>query len=137
MKIVRLEDLKGTEREVISPDGWTSYRFLLENDGMGFSMHETVFPAGTETPMWYKHHLEAVYCYSGEGSITNLDTGERHAIAPGTLYALDKHDRHVLKADTEMRLVCAFNPPVTGREIHDADGAYAPPVAQGLPSAAS
>ena len=137
MKIVRLEDLKGTEREVISPDGWTSYRFLLENDGMGFSMHETVFPPGLEFAMWYKHHLEAVYCYSGEGSITNLDTGERHAIAPGTLYALDRHDRHVLKADTEMRLVCAFNPPVTGREIHDADGAYAPPVAHGLPAAGS
>jgi hypothetical protein len=25
-----------------------------------------------------------------------------------------------------MRLICAFCPPVTGREHHDADGAYAP-----------
>ena len=24
MKIVRTEDLRGTDREVISPDGWTS-----------------------------------------------------------------------------------------------------------------
>ena len=127
MKIVRLDEIKGTDREVVSPDGWTSYRFLLARDGMGFSMHETVFPAGLEFPMWYKHHLEAVYCYSGTGVITDLATGEQHEIAPGTLYALDRHDRHILKAHTEMRLVCTFIPPVTGREIHDEDGAYVPP----------
>jgi len=28
-----------------------------------------------------------------------------------------------------MRLICVFNPPVTGREVHDQDGAYAPPPA--------
>lgn len=127
MKIVRLEDLHGTEREVISPAGWTSYRFLLAKDGMGFSMHETVFPPGVELQMWYKNHLEAVYCYKGTGQITDLATGDVHEIRPGTLYALDKHDRHILKAHTELRLVCSFNPPVTGREIHDKDGAYALP----------
>lgn len=127
MKIVRMKELAGTEREVVSPAGWTSYRFLLKKDGMGFSMHETVFPAGLEVPMWYKHHVEAVYCYSGSGVITDLETNEQHEIEPGTLYALDKHDRHVLKAHSELRLVCVFNPPVTGREIHDKDGAYALP----------
>ena len=25
-----------------------------------------------------------------------------------------------------MRLVCTFNPPVTGLEVHDEDGAYLP-----------
>jgi len=129
MKIVRLDDLKGTEREVKSPAGWTSYRFLLNKDAMGFSMHETVFPPGLEIKMWYKHHLEAVYCYEGTGVITDLDADEQHEIAPGTLYALDKNDRHVLKAHTELKLVCVFNPPVTGREIHDADGAYQLPPA--------
>lgn len=126
MKIVRLEALLGTEREVKSPAGWTSIRFLLKKDGMGFSMHETVFPAGLEFDMWYKHHLEAVYCYRGRGVLTNRDTGETHAIEPGTLYALDQHDKHTLKAEEEMRLVCVFNPPVSGREIHDQDGAYLP-----------
>jgi L-ectoine synthase len=29
-----------------------------------------------------------------------------------------------LEAIEELKLVCAFNPPVSGREIHDADGAY-------------
>jgi len=127
MKIVRIDDLKGTDREVISPAGWTSFRFLLNNDAMGFSMHETVFPPGLEFQMWYKHHLEAVYCYQGKGTITDLETNQTHDIQPGTLYALDKNDRHILKAETEMRLICVFNPPVTGREIHDEDGAYALP----------
>lgn len=127
MKIVRFEELRGTEREVQSPAGWTSYRFLLKSDGMGFSMHETVFPAGLEVRMWYKHHLEAVYCYRGNGVLTDLETNERHEIEPGTLYALENHDRHVLNAHTELRLVCVFNPLVTGSEIHDEDGAYALP----------
>ena len=124
MKIVRLQDLKGTDREVEGPN-WVSRRFLLKKDGMGFSFHETVIPAGAELPMWYKNHLEAVYCVAGNGSIEDLETGEVHAIEDGTLYALDKHDRHILRGGSEdMRLVCAFNPPVTGRETHDADGAY-------------
>ena len=124
MKIVRLKDLEGTEREVKSPAGWTSVRFLLAKDGMGFSMHETTFPPGLEFDMWYKHHLEAVYCYQGTGEIINRDTGEKFAIEPGTLYALDKHDKHTLPAITELKLVCTFNPPVTGREVHDEEGAY-------------
>ncbi len=124
MKIVRVKDIIGTEREV-KGDGWTSRRLLLKKDGMGFSFHETIIPAGVELPMWYKYHLEAVYCVAGNGSIEDLETGEVHQIEDGTLYALDKHDRHILRGGTEdMRLICAFNPPVTGRETHDADGAY-------------
>ena len=127
MKVVKLAELEGTDRQVTSPDGWTSYRFLLAKDGMGFSFHETVFPPGLEFQMWYKHHVEAVYCYSGNGTLTDLETNNTYTIEPGTLYALDKHDRHILRAETELRLICAFNPPVTGREIHDEDGAYALP----------
>ena len=127
MKVVRIEDLRGTDQEVKSPAGWTSVRFLLKKDGMGFSFHETTFPPGLKFDMWYKHHLEAVYCYQGRGKLTNRDTGEQFVIEPGTLYALDAHDRHTLEAEEELKLVCAFNPPVTGREIHDEDGAYVPP----------
>jgi L-ectoine synthase len=105
--------------------GWKSRRLLLKKDGMGFSFHETIIPAGTEHTFWYKNHLEAVYCVGGNGSIEDLATGEVHEITDGTLYALDKHDKHILRGGTEdMRLVCAFYPPVTGRETHDADGSY-------------
>lgn len=131
MKVIRLKDLEGTEREVKSPAGWTSVRFLLAKDGMGFSFHETTFPAGLEFDMWYKNHLEAVYCTRGRGLLTNHDTGEQFVIEPGTLYALDQHDRHTLRADEELKLVCAFHPPVTGRELHDADGSYLLPEDEG------
>lgn len=126
MKVVRKRDLVGTDREVKSPAGWTSLRFLLKKDGMGFSFHETIFPPGLQVDMWYKHHVEAVYCIQGRGRLTNRETGEQFAIEPGTLYALDAHDQHTLAAEEEMHLVCAFNPPVSGREIHDEDGSYLP-----------
>lgn len=123
MIVRRLDELNGTEREVHAPT-WVSRRFLLTGDGMGFSFHETTLFAGTETRMWYKNHLEAVYCIGGEGEIEDLATGERHAIAAGTMYALNEHDRHVLTAKTDLRMVCVFNPPCSGQEVHDADGSY-------------
>ncbi|KPK15908.1 MAG: hypothetical protein AMJ62_07915 [Myxococcales bacterium SG8_38] len=49
---------------------------------------------------------------------------ERFAVEPGACYALDQHDRHTLEAERELELVCLFDPPVTGTEIHDPDGAY-------------
>ena len=99
---------------------------MLARDGMGFSLHDTLIKAGTTTVMEYKHHLEAVYCIAGEGAITELESGVRHEIRPGTVYALDRHDRHALEAVSELRLVCVFSPPVVGDEVHGPDGAYPP-----------
>jgi L-ectoine synthase len=122
--IVRtLEDVLGTDQEVVTPN-WTSRRLLLRRDGMGFSLHDTVIHAGTATEMCYRNHLEAVYCIEGEGEVETLADGGRHPIRPGTVYALDRHDHHVLRAKTTMRLVCVFNPPVAGTEVHGEDGAY-------------
>lgn len=124
MKVIRLKDIVNTERDV-EGKGWKSRRLLLKKDGMGFSMHETIIPAQAELQLWYKNHLEAVYCVEGNGSIEDLTTGETYQIEDGTLYALDNHDRHILRGGTEdMRLICTFNPPVTGRETHDKDGSY-------------
>ncbi len=115
---------------VVQGKTWTSRRLLLADDRMGFSLHDTLMHPGTETRMCYRHHLEAVYCVSGRGSVESLDGGERHAIAPGTMYALDRHDAHILRADTELRLICVFSPAVVGAEVHDETGAYPPPVAR-------
>ncbi len=124
MIVRKIEDIIGTEREV-KGEGWTSRRLLLKKDGMGFSFHETIIPAGATLRLWYKKHLEAVYCVAGNGSIEDLGTGETHAIEDGVLYALNNHDRHILRGGSaDMRLICAFNPPVTGRETHDSDGSY-------------
>lgn len=125
MIIRRLSEIRGTTQEVTPSNGnWTSHRLLLKRDGLGFSMHDTVIRAGTTTPMWYKNHLEAVYCVAGQGEIEDLGNGLKHRIEDGTLYALDQHDHHVLRAATDMRLICVFNPPLTGQEVHDAEGAY-------------
>jgi L-ectoine synthase len=124
--IVRsLEEIVGTDQEVHAENGnWVSRRFLLKKDGMGFSFHETTIFAGTETYIWYKNHLEAVYCVGGEGEIEDLETGETHAIRDGVMYALNGHERHHLRATTDMRMVCVFTPPLSGREVHDREGAY-------------
>ena len=125
--IVRdFNELKTSDRTV-SDAGWTSVRMLLADDGMGFSFHITTLKAGSEHTFEYKHHLESVYCISGKGAITDHATGETHNIRPGVMYALDKHDKHTLRADEELVMACCFNPPVTGREVHRADGSYAPP----------
>jgi L-ectoine synthase len=123
MMVRKLTDIIGTDRDV--DDGnWVSRRLLLRKDGMGFSMHETILRAGTETYMWYKHHLEAVYCIDGEGEVEDLATGTIHRLEPGTLYALDEHDKHIVRAKTDIRTVCVFYPPLSGREVHDAEGVY-------------
>jgi L-ectoine synthase len=125
--IVRdLNEAKETERHVFSK-GWDSVRLLLKSDGMGFSFHITTIHAGAELPMHYKNHLESVYCMDGSGSIEDLATGEIHRIRPGVVYALDKNDRHILRADADkpMTMACVFNPPVAGNEVHQDDGSYA------------
>lgn len=123
--IVRdLNDLMTTDRAV-SDAKWTSVRMLLADDGMGFSFHITFLEAGSEHTFEYKNHFESVYCMQGKGSITDLGTGVTHAIKPGVMYALNRHDRHILRAESELVMACVFNPPVTGNEVHQADGSYA------------
>ncbi len=125
--IVRdLNDLKNTDRAV-SDAQWTSVRMLLADDGMGFSFHITTLAAGSEHEFEYKNHYESVYCMSGKGSITDIATGETHEIRPGVMYALNLHDRHILRAEQELVMACCFNPPVTGNEVHGEDGSYALP----------
>lgn len=126
MIVRRLKDILNTERDV-KTETWASRRLLLREDCMGFSMHETTIFAGTQTHIWYKNHLEAVYCVEGSGEVELIPSGEIFRIEPGTLYALDKNDRHWLRADSgaNMRLVCTFNPALVGNEVHDAEGVYA------------
>lgn len=126
MIIRHLKDIIGTDREVQAPENqWVSRRLLLQDDNMGFSFHETIIRANTKTHIHYRNHLESVYCVEGNGKIEDLQTGETHDINPGTIYILDKHDEHNLYGGTEdMRLMCVFNPPLTGEEVHDENGAY-------------
>jgi L-ectoine synthase len=120
-------DLLDTPRDVHG-EFWASRRFLLAADGVGFTLTETTVTAGSEQLLWYKYHVEANYVIAGTGEVENMATGEIFALEPGTIYVLDQHERHRLKAFSKLRLVCVFTPALTGRETHDADGAYASPV---------
>ncbi|MGR9012532.1 MAG: ectoine synthase [Gammaproteobacteria bacterium] len=124
--IVRtLQDAEKTGRRIVSPDSnWESTRLLLKDDRMGFSFHITTIYEGADFQMHYQNHLESVYCISGEGEVENLDDGNKHPISPGTIYILDKHDKHILRAFKEMKMACVFNPPLHGKEVHNSDGAY-------------
>lgn len=131
MIVRHLKDILNTERDV-KAENWASRRLLLSDDGMGYSMSETTIYAGTKTHIWYQNHLEAVYCVEGVGSVELIPSGEVFRIEPGTIYALNKHDEHWLRAETDMRLVCTFNPPLTGTETHDENGVY--PAATATPA---
>lgn len=126
MIVRKMDDIVGTNQEVHAPNrNWVSRRILLKKDNMGFSFHETVIYKGTETRIWYKNHLEAVFCVEGEGELETIPEGKVYSIKPGTLYALDKHDEHYLRAhESDLRLLCVFNPPLVGDEVHDSDGSY-------------
>ncbi len=123
--IVRsIDDIGGTSRDVSGP-GWRSRRVILREDAMGCSVHDTTVREGAELHLHYKHHLETNYCIAGEGEVVEVTTGKTHAIRPGTAYALDRHDQHIVRAlKGDLRLVCVFTPALTGTETHRPDGSY-------------
>lgn len=125
MKVVDVRELEGTERDVRCPNGgFRSLRILLESDRMGFTMTKTTIPVGT-TQFWhYKNHLEACFCVEGRATLVNDITGESFEITPGKTYVLDNHDAHLFTAHETTTLICVFNPPLKGREVHREDGSY-------------
>ena len=112
-----LDQLVGTERDVAWGNG-QSRRFLIESDKMGYSLTDTIIDAGSESLLQYNNHLETCYCIEGEGEIETMD-GVVYPITTGTMYALDEHDKHYLRAKTTMRLVCVFSPALKGNESHN------------------
>lgn len=134
MIIRTLKEIRASDRNVKAED-WASARLLLAGDGMGFSFHVTTMFAGRELRMHYQNHVEAVLVLKGTGTLEDLDTGEVHRLAPGVLYALNAHDRHIVRPETDILTACVFNPPVTGSEVHDENGAY--PAADDMPRAAA
>lgn len=98
---------------------------LVEDDGLGFTMTRTTIHPTKEWQKWhYKNHFEACYCISGHGMLKD-SKGKKHEIKPGIMYALDKHDLHYFKTDSRVVLICVFNPPLKGKEVHQEDGSYA------------
>lgn len=123
MKIIKTQELH--ESRKVEFHSGVSNRLLLDEDGMGYTMTKTVIEPGKRVFQHYKNHLESCYCVKGKAILTNAMTGEEHAIEPDVTYVLDKNDPHYFEAIEETVLICVFNPPLTGREIHQEDGSYA------------
>lgn len=122
MKVMRHHEAHRVE---CPSGGFTSLRFLLERDGMGYSLtHTTVHPAAGKQTWHYKSHLEACYCLRGHGILRDVEGDTTHSIVPGTLYVLNKHDLHEFTAIEPTELLCVFNPPLKGEEVHGNDGSY-------------
>lgn len=121
-------DLAATGHIIECPKGgFTSFRYLTERDGMGFTLTRTFVPRG-DTQMWhYKNHLEACLCVDGEAVVTNLSDGSEHRIAPGVMYALNSNDPHTFRSIEDTTLICVFSPALAGDEVHGEDGAYVSP----------
>ncbi|MFV0386841.1 ectoine synthase [Paracoccus sp. (in: a-proteobacteria)] len=122
MIIRTLDEIEGTERDVSWGNG-KSRRFLIERDGMGYSMTDTQIAPNTCSVLEYRNHLETCYCVEGSGKVVDESTGAEHEITAGTMYALDRHDRHqLIGGENGMRLVCMFTPALRGDEVHDLNG---------------
>jgi L-ectoine synthase len=124
MIVRNVKDVIGTKDEVRT-ETWMSRRVLLKKDGMGFSFHETTIFPGTRTHIHYRNHLEAVWCIEGDGAVETIADGKRYELGPGVVYALNEHDEHWLcGGEKPLRVICVFNPPLTGQEVHDENGVY-------------
>ena len=121
MIVKTLEDVIGTKGEAHG-NKWHSMRLLHAEDGMGVTLTDSIFEQGFEMTLWQKNHLEACYCLEGEGTVEDLDSGTVYPIKPGTLYAMNNHDRHRIRAKTRMRMIYTLFPALTGDEVHDEDG---------------
>ncbi len=124
MIVKDLAEIENTAAHVTG-DAFESRRLLLAADGLGYSLHDTVVQPDSEQHLHYKNHVESNYCIAGSGEVENVETGEVHPLRPGTLYTLDRNERHVIRAGEDgLRFVCIFTPALDGGETHDADGSY-------------
>lgn len=122
MKVVSCSSLPD-DRKVNFHAG-VSNRMVLESDGMGFTHTKTVINAGTKVFQHYKNHMESCYCVYGKATLTDALTGEEFEIKEDVTYILDRNDPHWFEAHEETVLICVFNPPLKGGEVHNKDGSY-------------
>lgn len=126
MKVISGDEL-GTMNRVMefTPGGFLSHRFLLAEDGVGFTVTRTVIPPKGPQRWVYPNSIEACYCVTGKGELVNIATGERHTIEPDTLYVLNKNEEHTFEAIGDpVTLLCVFTPALRGDEAHKTGHSY-------------
>lgn len=122
MKVKTKQDLLKQGR-VTKGEGFTSYRYLLQSDNMGFTVCRTEIPVGGPYNWHYLHHKEACLCISGLGTVKQKN-GYEILIKPGDMYILDAHQDHYFVAIEDTVLISVFNPPLIGNEVHDENRSY-------------
>lgn len=123
IKVINHNDLE--KDRVVKFHAGISKRLILKRDGLGFGLtRTTIFPEDGEVFQHYKNHQEVCYCIKGESILTCAKTGEEFYIREGDTYILADNEPHYFKALQETVLICAWNPPLTGKEIHRQDGSY-------------
>ena len=127
MLIRTMDQLEAQGRVVSISHGKSSaVRLLTRPDGVGFSVSEARASAGKYSELWYKHHWEANLILDGTLDVTDHASGDTHRLEPGALYLVGPTDRHRIETTDGVHLISVFNPPLTGMESHDEDGAYPP-----------
>ena len=75
MFVRRLEDLAGTDKEMVKMDGekrLKSGRLLTKADGCGFSLSDVLVSTGWVIDLWYKNHVEGNLVVSGDLGVEDL-----------------------------------------------------------------
>ena len=81
-----IEDLAGTKNETVLTGGQAvTRRFLLEEDGVGFTVSDITVAAGQVADLWYKNHIESNYVIEGEGTLTDKETSREYPLRPGVM----------------------------------------------------
>ncbi|QGJ84329.1 ectoine synthase/ParB multidomain protein [Pseudoalteromonas phage XCL1123] len=123
IKVINYRNLE--KDRVVKFHAGVSRRILLKSDSMGFGMtRTTIFPEHGKVFQHYKNHQEACYCVKGVGLLTCAETGNEFYIREGDTYILDSNEPHYFEAMEEVVLICGWNPPLTGNEVHREDGSY-------------
>ena len=123
MMVKRPEDAQSVG---VRGTGATASRYLTQADQCGVTVSMPRSSEGHGKELWYQNHVEANYVVEGQGSVEDLNTGEKWALAPGSMYFVGPKDRHLMSFDTAFSLISVFNPPLVGNETHDDLGGYPP-----------
>src|SRR5699024_12743654 len=116
--IVRsLDEISDTDDD-IKTKNWRSRRIVLAREKVGFSFHETILYAGTESTFQYANHIELVHCIEGEAELVNEETGEEFTITPGNLSLLNGNEQHTIRPQPAIREHGCCNPAVAVRVAH-------------------
>ena len=123
MKVVNYKNLE--KDRVVNFHAGISHRIMLQKDGASFGLtRTTIMPEAGKVFQHYKNHQEACYCVSGLAIITCAKTMKESWVRPGDTYILVKNEPHYFEALEETVLICAWNPPLIGVEVHRKDGSY-------------